>query len=121
MKISKPTCLAAVADRCGEGAVWSAEERAVYWTDINRFLIHRLEYPSRSLTTWIFDEPVVALALTTDPERLLVALGSRLIWWWPHSDRRGGTSFALAGWRSEERRVGKGGRSRGAPYPSKKK
>jgi sugar lactone lactonase YvrE len=98
MKISSPVCLAAVADRCGEGAVWSAEESAIYWTDINRFLIHRMDYPSRQLRTWVFHEPVVALALTTDPSRMLVALGSRLIWWWPEIDERVEHGFRLPGW-----------------------
>jgi sugar lactone lactonase YvrE len=98
MKISNPTCLAAVGDRCGEGAVWSADESAVYWTDINRFLIHRLEYPSLKLKTWVFHEPVVALALTTDASRMLVALGSGLVWWWPETDARVDHGFKLAGW-----------------------
>ena len=86
MNYSKPSPIAIVGDRCGEGAVWSAEQSAVFWVDINRFLIHRLDYPSCCLQTWIFDEPVVALALTEDEQRLLVALGSKLIWWWPHND-----------------------------------
>lgn len=98
MKISSPVCLAAVADRCGEGAVWSAEESAIYWTDINRFLIHRMDYPSWQLRTWVFHEPVVALALATDPSRMLVALGSRLIWWWPESDERVDHGFRLSDW-----------------------
>jgi hypothetical protein len=33
-------CIAPVGDRCGEGPVWHASEQALYWTDINRFLIH---------------------------------------------------------------------------------
>jgi sugar lactone lactonase YvrE len=98
MKISSPVCLAAMADRCGEGAVWSADESAIYWTDINRFLIHRMDYPSRRLRTWVFSEPVVALALTGDSSRMLVALGSRLIWWWPETDERLDHGFRLSGW-----------------------
>ncbi|KXV05845.1 gluconolaconase [Caballeronia megalochromosomata] len=98
MKISKPVCIAAVADRCGEGAVWVAHEGAVYWVDINRFLVHRLTYPERCLTTWVFDEPVTALALTTDTSRMLVSLASRLIWWWPRSDERVDHGFRLPNW-----------------------
>ena len=84
-------------DRCGEGAVWSAEEGAVYWTDINRFLIHRYDVAGNALRSWFFDEPVVALALTTHPDRTLVALASKLILWWPDTDLRSDFGFALPG------------------------
>ncbi|WP_104667474.1 SMP-30/gluconolactonase/LRE family protein [Ensifer adhaerens] len=90
-------CVAPVGDRCGEGAVWSADEAAVYWTDINRFLIHRYDEATRAVRTWLFDEPVVAISLTSEDGRLLVALGSKLIWWWPKTDRRQDHGFALPG------------------------
>lgn len=86
--------MAPVGDRVGEGAVWSPDEGRLYWTDVNRFLIHRLE-PDESVRSWLFDEPVVALALTSDPERLLVALASRLILWRPADDSREDHGFAL--------------------------
>lgn len=90
-----PRPVAIVGDRTGEGAIWCAEEQAVYWTDINRFLVHRMTYPDRHLRTWIFDEPPTALALTTEPGRILVALASRLVWWWPAEDRREAQGFTL--------------------------
>jgi len=93
-----PRCLVPAGDRCGEGAVWSAAENAVYWTDINRFLIHRYDLASQSLRSWFFEEPVVALALTTRPDRMLVALASGLINWWPATDQRQDFGFALPGW-----------------------
>jgi sugar lactone lactonase YvrE len=37
------TCVAPVGDRFGERVVWSAEERAMYWTDVVRFLVHRYD------------------------------------------------------------------------------
>ena len=82
------TCVAPTGDRCGEGVVWNAEEAAVYWTDINRFLIHRLDTVGGGVHTWMFNEPVVALALTTRPDTMLVALGSRLLLWRPETDAR---------------------------------
>lgn len=93
-----PRCLVPSGDKCGEGAVWSAADNAVYWTDINRFLIHRYDLASESLQSWFFDEPVVAIALTSDPDRMLVALASKLIRWWPKTDRRQDFGFSLPGW-----------------------
>ena len=89
---------APVGDRCGEGAVWSAADRAVWWTDINRFLVHRFDEDSASVRSWLFDEPVVGLSLTTDPGRMLVILASKLIWWWPAADRRQDHGFRLEGY-----------------------
>ncbi len=90
-------CLVPSGDKCGEGAVWSAPEMALYWTDINRFLIHRYDVAHKSTKSWFFDEPVVATSLTSEPGRMLVALASKLINWWPASDRRSDFGFALPG------------------------
>lgn len=49
------------------------------------------------MMTWLFDEPPVALALSTETGRMLVALASRLIWWWPAQDRRQEHGFRLTG------------------------
>jgi sugar lactone lactonase YvrE len=92
VEIAAPT-----ADRCGEGAVWDAAGRAVWWTDINRFLVHRYDEASASVRSWLFDEPVVGLSLSTEPGRMLVILASRLVWWWPASDRRQDHGFRLEG------------------------
>ncbi len=98
LTLSPPVCVAPTGDVCGEGAIWSADENAVYWTDINRFLIHRLDITSSAVNSWFFEEPVTALSLTTERGRLLAALGSRLIHFWPESDRREDHGFHLAGW-----------------------
>jgi sugar lactone lactonase YvrE len=63
---------------------------------VNRFLIHALEPDGASVRTWLFNEPVVALALTEEPGRLLVALGSKLIFWNAADDSRVDQGFALA-------------------------
>lgn len=97
MTISSPVCVVPAGDVCGEAAMWSAREEAVYWSDINRFLIHRYDSQHGSTRTWHFDEPVVALSLTSEPGRLLVGLGSKLIWWWPATDRRQDQGFVLPG------------------------
>ena len=81
-------CVAPMGDITGEGAVWSAAEACVYWTDINRFLVHRMSVGDRSVRTWFFDEPAVAVALTDQPGVLLVALATRILLWTPADDER---------------------------------
>jgi sugar lactone lactonase YvrE len=92
------TCVAPVGDQCGEAATWSVAEQALYWTDVNRFLVHRLDVASGSVRSWQFDEPCVGLFLTDQPGALLLALGSRLIVWRPDTDDRGDFGFAETGW-----------------------
>jgi sugar lactone lactonase YvrE len=96
--VGDPVCAAPTGDVCGEGAVWHAAHDAVYWTDINRFLIHRFTPANQSVRTWFFDEPVTALALTDRTEALAVGLGSRVILWEPATDTRQEPLFWLEGW-----------------------
>jgi hypothetical protein len=72
-------CVALVADWCGEAPLWSAALKALYWTDINRCLIHRITPEDEQVPTWRFSEPVTALALTTNECLLVVVLESRLV------------------------------------------
>lgn len=90
-------CVVPAGDVCGEGVVWCAEESSVYWTDINRFLIHCYDTVRLSTRSWQFEEPVVALSLSSERGRWLVALGSKLIWWWPETDKRQEHGFSLPG------------------------
>lgn len=94
----EPVCVAPTGDRCGEGPVWHAGEQALYWTDIGRFLIHRFEPRHGRVSSWFFDEPVTSLVLTGRDDTLAVVLGSRVILWQPHSDRRWDHGFHLNGW-----------------------
>jgi sugar lactone lactonase YvrE len=106
-------CLAATGDRCGEGAVWHPTEQAVYWTDINRFLIHRYSLEQRSVRTWFFEQPVTALVLTNRDDTLAVVLGSGVLLWEPAADRRSAPLFHLPGWpsvRCNDARVDPAGR-----------
>jgi sugar lactone lactonase YvrE len=80
---SEVECVFPAGDICGEGAIWHPEEQALYWTDINRFLIHRLNAEDRSVKTWTFDEPVTSMNLTSDPGQLLVVFGSKVGLWSP--------------------------------------
>ena len=94
----QPICVAPTGDRCGEGAVWHAAHRAVYWTDINRFLIHRFTPEDDCVRTWFFKEPVTALTLTDRDDVLAVVLGSGVILWEPATDLRHDHRFHLEGW-----------------------
>jgi sugar lactone lactonase YvrE len=96
--IGQPVCVVPSGDVCGEGAVWHARHAAVYWTDINRFLIHRFTPADQCVRTWFFDEPVTALTLTDRPEVLAVILGSSVILWEPATDARHNPIFRLEGW-----------------------
>jgi len=96
--IGAPVCVAPTGDLCGEGAVWHATHQAVYWNDINRFLVHRYTPSDQCVRTWFFDEPVTALALTECPEALAVILGSGVILWEPETDTRHEPIFRLESW-----------------------
>ena len=93
-------CLVPAGDRVGEGATWHADENAVYWTDINRFLVHRHHLADGKTSTWLFDEPVVALSITTRPDLMLVALASKILLWQPNADHRHDHTYSLASWPS---------------------
>jgi sugar lactone lactonase YvrE len=96
--ISEPICVAPTGDLCGEGVVWHEGHGAVYWTDINRFLIHRFDSKNQTVRSWFFEEPVTALALTDRDNVLAVSLGSREILWEPSSGRCLKELFRLECW-----------------------
>ena len=95
ISIQAPVCVAPTADICGEGAVWQAAGQALYWTDINRFLIHRLTPADGCVKTWFFDEPVTSLILTSAERTLAVVLGSRVVLWDPASGAMRDLGFYL--------------------------
>ncbi|HWJ74821.1 MAG TPA: SMP-30/gluconolactonase/LRE family protein [Kaistia sp.] len=98
LELGDCTLVVPAGDRCGEAALWHADEAALYWCDINRFLIHRYDATLKTTRSWTFDAPVVALSLTSEAGRMLVALASGMLWWWPADDSRVDGGFALPGW-----------------------
>lgn len=98
MLTGKPLCCAPTGDRCGEGVLWHATEEAVYWTDINRFLVHRFDPKARCVRSWYFEQPVTAVLLTNMEGVLALSLGEGVILWKPSSDERSRTLFRLPGW-----------------------
>lgn len=82
------TCVVDARNMCGEGPLWHPLHDAIYWTDINGFTVQRYTPGSGELRRWEFGEPACALSLTTDPDTLLLALGSQVILWSPRTDTR---------------------------------
>ncbi|MEZ2347927.1 SMP-30/gluconolactonase/LRE family protein [Terriglobus sp. RCC_193] len=91
-------CLAATGDLCGEGCVWHPQQNAVFWTDINRGLLHRLEIENGNVETWRFDQPVTAVVLTNRTELLVLILGGRIVLWNTRTHRETDTLFRLPEW-----------------------
>ena len=64
-------------DIVGESPVWHDSQRALYWVDIRRPALRRLDFDSGRVDTW----PMPSLVGTTvicDDDRLLVALSDRI-------------------------------------------
>src|SRR4051794_35888571 len=91
-------CVAPCRSRCGEGVVWHEADQAVYFTDINGFLINRFDTKAETLKSWSFDEPVTAMILTGKDDTLAVSLGSRVILWQSENDKRQDHFFRLKDW-----------------------
>ena len=94
----EPICIVPAGDVCGEAATWDAAANRIYWTDINRFLLHSHDPDSGATRTHMFDRPVVALSLTDKKGWLLVALGSQLILFNPEAGTREDLAANLSGW-----------------------
>ena len=112
LKIEQPICIAATGDVCGEGVLWEQDAQCIYWTDINRFLVHRYRLKDSTLKTWFFSEPVTCVMLTSREDTLALSLGSGIALWKPDSDASPTPLFALPGWpfvRCNDAAVGPGG------------
>src|ERR1017187_9753650 len=98
LKVGRPVCIAASGDKCGEGILWNAATRSIYWTDINRFLIHRYNLERAAVETWFFSEPVTCVLATNRGDTLALTLGSGIALWEPERDLRHKILFSLPGW-----------------------
>ncbi len=87
-----------MGDRCGEGPLWHPGERALYWTDVNRFLVHRYDPLHGHVKSWFFEEPVCLLTLTDRDDTLAIVLGSGILLWKPKTDERSPQGFRIEGW-----------------------
>ncbi|GGH06509.1 SMP-30/gluconolactonase/LRE family protein [Silvibacterium dinghuense] len=111
-KVREISCVVSAHDICGEGVVWHPEEDALYWTDINRRLLHRYRLADTRFETWQFEQPVTAVALTSNPALILVVLGGSIILWDTTACCSVATLFQLPAWpgvRCNDARVGPDG------------
>ena len=91
-------CIVSAGDWCGESPVWNATQQALFWVDINRRLVHRFKPDNDELRRWEFEEPVAGVALTKEEKVLLVALGSRVVFWEPETHSWSDAGLRLEGW-----------------------
>ena len=98
LQVEEPICIAATGDVCGEGVLWERKTQSVYWTDINRFLLHRYSLQNGTLKTWFFAEPVTCVMETSRKDTLALSLGSGIALWEPGNDAPHTPLFALPGW-----------------------
>jgi sugar lactone lactonase YvrE len=61
-------------DILGESPIWNAGEQALYWVDVRRPAIRRLDYASGAIETWSMPDLVGSIAFAEE-DRLLVATG----------------------------------------------
>ena len=50
-------------DQTGESPLWSVEEQALYWIDIEGRLVRRLDWATQAVRSWQLDERVGCIAL----------------------------------------------------------
>ena len=65
-----------VGNRLGEGVIYDERLDCLWWTDISSAVIYRYGLARKSIETWPMPEPVGCLALTGDPQILLLAMAS---------------------------------------------
>jgi sugar lactone lactonase YvrE len=98
LEIEEPSCIDPSGDFCGEGVLWDRDTQSVYWTDINRFLVHRHSLKDGAVKTWFFAEPVTCVMLTNRKDTLALSLGSGIVLWNPGGDEPQKALFTLPGW-----------------------
>lgn len=72
------SCVLPAGNVLGEGIVWCAHARALYWTDIQSAMLWRYRPADGSSASWPMPERLASFALCERPDWLLLGLASRL-------------------------------------------
>jgi sugar lactone lactonase YvrE len=94
MKIER---VGGTTDILGEGPVWDVKEQALYWVDIRRPAVQRLDWRTRRVQSWPMPEMVGSLAVR-ESGGLLLALKSALCFFDPTSGALQRVSAPEADW-----------------------
>jgi sugar lactone lactonase YvrE len=73
-------------DILGESPIWNEREQALYWVDVRRPAIRRLDYASGHVDTWSMPDLIGSIAFTEDG-CLLVALPDRIALFEPNTGK----------------------------------
>ncbi len=65
-------------DILGECPLWNEREQALFWVDIRRPAIRRLDFASGCVDTWPMPDLIGSIAFVEGDDRLLVALPDRI-------------------------------------------
>ena len=65
-------CLSDTRDKLGESTIWIEEENSIYWVDIKRFLIHKVDILNNHKSSWTFRESIGCIAYINENQISLV-------------------------------------------------
>ncbi len=74
-----PEVVLPIRAKLGECPLWSGRDSCLYWIDIDGRSVHRYDPASGDNTSRVLEGRPGSIALTIDPDRLLVALEHRLV------------------------------------------
>ena len=73
-------------DILGESPIWHEGEEALYWVDVRRPAIRRLDHASGTVVTWSMPDLIGSIAFAED-EHLLVSLADRIALFEPATEK----------------------------------
>ncbi len=62
----------------GEGPIWHVEQQALYWIDIFKPALHKMDYATRKLTTWDLPDLIGCIGFT-DQDNLIAAMRNEIV------------------------------------------
>jgi L-arabinonolactonase len=83
--MNAPIRIIEASDQLGEGVLWDAEAQALWWTDIERCLLHRYDWVSSTHARFATPERLCSFALSDQPDQILAAFESGLARFFPRT------------------------------------